>query len=58
VTTKPKPPLTNAELQRAFRARQKESGKTEVRGIFAPPTLHERIKLYASRLVARYSKTK
>jgi hypothetical protein len=44
-------PKSNAELQRAFRARQREAGNAEVRGLFAPPALHARIKRYALKLL-------
>jgi hypothetical protein len=42
---------TSAELQRAYRLRQREAGRSEVRGIYVPPDLHARIKQYAARLL-------
>ena len=42
------PTKTPAERQRAFRARKAES--TEVRGIFAHPDDHARIKAYAANV--------
>lgn len=45
-----KSPKSNAERQAAYRARQAEAGKTEVRGIFATPENAEKIRRYAGRL--------
>jgi len=41
---------TIAERQSAYRARQAENGKAEVRGIFATPANAEKIKRYAAKL--------
>jgi len=41
---------STAERQAAYRARQAETGKTEVRGIFATPENAEKIKRYAAKL--------
>lgn len=51
--SEPNKPLSNAELQRAFRARQRDAGLTEIRGIYAPPALHGRIKQAVARLLRR-----
>ena len=45
-----KSPKSNAERQAAYRARQAEIGKTEVRGIYATPKNAERIRKYAAKL--------
>jgi hypothetical protein len=42
---------SSKEKQEAFRARQAMLGQTEVRGIFAPPTLHAVIKEAARKVV-------
>ncbi len=40
-------PMTNAERQRAFRARKAAQTATEVRGVFAHPDDHQAVKNYA-----------
>jgi hypothetical protein len=40
----------NAEKQAAFRARKKERGEEEVRGIFLPKELHKALKHYAKKM--------
>lgn len=47
---------TPAERQEARRARLLMEGRTEVRGIFAPPALHEQIKKDAKALIAKHEK--
>lgn len=42
---------TNTERQRAFRAGLKRQGMAEVRGIFAPPELHDAIKMAAKQML-------
>ncbi len=42
--------LTAAARQRAYRARKAAQALAEVRGIFAAPADHGRIKAYAARL--------
>ena len=42
--------LSNAEKQQAHRDRQAKAGLTEVRGIYARPELHDKIKTYAKKL--------
>lgn len=42
---------TNTERQRAFRAGLKRQGMAEVRGIFAPPELHDAIKEAAKQIL-------
>ncbi len=39
-----KPDPTNSARQRAYKARQKAKGLTEVRGIYAPAAEHARIR--------------
>jgi hypothetical protein len=39
--------------QRRFRERKRKQSITEVRGIWAAPELHERIRKYAKRLTSR-----
>jgi hypothetical protein len=41
---------STAERQRAFRARMRADGLAEVRGVFARPEHHARIRAYAARL--------
>lgn len=48
---------SNAERQRAFRARLRADGLTEVRGVFARPEHHDRVKRYAARLEAEREKS-
>lgn len=43
-------PKSNAERQAAYRARQAEAGKAEVRGIFATLANAEKIRKYAAKL--------
>lgn len=47
---------TTAERQRAFRARLRADGLTEVRGVFARPEHHARIKAYAERVAKEGAK--
>lgn len=47
MTDKPK---TNAERQADYRARKAADDKTLVRGIYAKPEHHAKIKKYAARL--------
>ena len=49
-------PMTNAERQRAFRARKAGQTKTEVRGLFAHPDDHKSVKDYAAKLARKRSK--
>jgi hypothetical protein len=44
---------TNAERQREFRQRKAQTEATEVRGIFAHPEDHERIKADAAKVNRR-----
>lgn len=44
---------TAAERNKRFRQRQREQGRSEVRGIYAPIELHDRIKAYAKRISRR-----
>jgi hypothetical protein len=46
-------PLTSKEKQEAFRARIKEQGLSEVRGIFLPPDKHDELKQFARKLMKR-----
>ena len=46
-------PKTTAERQRAYRARQRQDGKTEVRGIYAHPAEHLAIRRAADAVLAR-----
>lgn len=50
-------PKTNAEHQAAYRARKAAADTPEVRGIFAHVEDHEEIKIAATRIVERRSKT-
>jgi hypothetical protein len=45
-------PQSNKEKQEAFRARQAMLGLTEVRGIYLPPELHQKLKDEARRMLA------
>jgi hypothetical protein len=56
MTDAPKP-LTNAERQRAFRARKAGQSTTEVRGVFAHPDDHQAVKDYAAKLSKKRAKT-
>ena len=49
-------PMTNAERQRAFRARKAGQTTTEVRGLFAHPDDHQAIREAAKRLADRLAK--
>lgn len=49
----PPMPQTSKEKQKAFRARQAMLGHTEVRGIYAPPSLHAAIKEAARKIVEK-----
>lgn len=42
---------TNKQRQAAFRKKKREDGLQEVRGIFAPPELHEAIKGAAKQIL-------
>lgn len=42
---------TNKARQAAFRKKKREDGLQEVRGIFAPPELHEAIKMAAKQIL-------
>lgn len=44
-------PKSNAERQASYRARQAETGKSEVRGIFATPENAEKIRRYAEKRI-------
>ena len=44
-------PKSAAERQAAYRARQAAKNKSEVRGIYAHPEQHEKIKKYAAELI-------
>jgi hypothetical protein len=46
-------PLSNKEKQDAYRARKAMLGLTEVRGIFLPPELHEKLKEAAKKLLRK-----
>jgi galactose-1-phosphate uridylyltransferase len=46
-------PLSNKEKQDAYRARKAELGLAEVRGIFLPPELHEKLKEAAKKLLRK-----
>ena len=46
-------PMTNAERQRAFRARKAAQAATEVRGAFAHPDDHQAVKGYAAKLAKK-----
>lgn len=45
---------TTKERQEAMRARRAMLGMTEVRGIYAPPSMHAAIKELARKLVGKY----
>lgn len=49
-------PMTNAERQRAFRARKAAQTSTEVRGLFAHPDDHQAVKNYAAKLARKRAK--
>jgi len=49
-------PLTNAERQRAFRARKAAQTSTEVRGLFAHPDDHQAVKDHAAKLARKRAK--
>lgn len=42
---------TNKQRQAAFRKKKREDGLQEVRGIFAPPELHEAIRQAAKQIL-------
>lgn len=42
---------TNKQRQATFRKKKREDGLQEVRGIFAPPELHEAIKEAAKQII-------
>jgi hypothetical protein len=44
---------TNAERVAAYRARKREQGLPEVRGIYAPKELHAKIKEEAKKITKR-----
>jgi len=48
--------MTNAERQRAFRARKAGQATTEVRGLFAHPDDHQAVKDYAAKLARKRAK--
>ena len=56
MTTEATKPMTNAERQRAFRARKAGQATTEVRGVFAHPDDHPTIREAAKRLADRLAK--
>jgi len=45
--------LSNKDKQRQYRERQSAEGLTEVRGIYAKPEEHGRIKRYAKKLKSK-----
>lgn len=45
--------LTSAEKQRALRQRRADQGLTEVRGIYAPESLHKAIKEAAQKVQSK-----
>lgn len=47
---------TNAERQRAFRARKAAQAAAEVRGVFAHPDDHLAVKDYAAKLAKKRAK--
>lgn len=47
---------SNTQAQKDFRDNMRKAGLYEVRPIFAPKSLHERIKAYAKRLIKREMK--
>jgi hypothetical protein len=56
MTTDAPKPMTNAERQRAFRARKAAQTAAEVRGVFAHPDDHQAIREAAKRLADRLAK--
>ena len=48
--------MTNAERQRAFRARKAAQTAAEVRGVFAHPDDHQAVKDYAAKLAKKRAK--
>lgn len=56
MTTEATKPMTNAERQRAFRARKAAQAATEVRGAFAHPDDHQAVKDYAAKLAKKRAK--
>ncbi len=46
-------PQSSKEKQEAFRARNAMLGLTEVRGLYAPPSLHAAIKKAAQKLITK-----
>ena len=56
MTTDAPKPMTNAERQRAFRARKAGQATTEVRGVFAHPDDHQAVKDYAAKLAKKRAK--
>lgn len=49
-------PQTNAQRQEALRAKREMLGLTEVRGIYLPPALHQKLKEMAQKLAKEASK--
>jgi hypothetical protein len=47
-----------AERQRKFRESQKRLGLAEVRGAWAPPHLHDKVREYARKLAEKASSTR
>lgn len=56
MTTDAPKPKTNAERQRAFRARKAAQTSPEVRGVFARPDDHQAVKDYAAKLAKKRAK--
>lgn len=56
MTTDAPEPMTNAERQRAFRARKAAQTAAEVRGVFAHPDDHQAVKDYAAKLSKKRAK--
>lgn len=56
MTTEATKPMTNAERQRAFRARKTAQAATEVRGAFAHHDDHQDVKDYAAKLAKKRAK--
>lgn len=56
MTTDAPKPMTNAERQRAFRARKAAQTAAEVRGVFAHPDDHRAVKDYAAKLAKKRAK--
>lgn len=50
--------MTNAERQASLRARRAMLGQTEVRGIYLPTELHERLKATARRMLRALERKK